>query len=112
MSPQNWLLFATATTAGLVGAIGDGFLNYWAKGGQQSRGSFVLGILAWNVALVLFARLLTASALPRAVILFLVANAVSVSLISAFYFRERVGILQWVGMAIALAGIVVMEVRR
>lgn len=105
----NVKLYIIALAAGLIGAVGDAFLNHWVKRQNAGMVTFLMGLGAWNIALLLFSRLLTESSLARAVVLFLVANSLAVALLSLLYFREDVSPRQWLGMGIALTGIILME---
>ncbi|MCA1638526.1 MAG: hypothetical protein LC768_09370 [Acidobacteria bacterium] len=102
-------IYLIAIFAGVLGALGDGLLNYWAKRQTSGITVFILGLLSWNAALLLFTRLLFSASLARAVILFLVANSIAIAFISFSYFREPLSMMQWIGFAIAIFGIILME---
>jgi len=101
------LFYALALLSGFFGAGADGLLNHWVKKG----GGWYLfgGYLCWNIALVIFTRLLKADLLMQVVVLFLVANSIGVLLISQFVFHEHLSPQKWIGIGLALLGILIIE---
>jgi multidrug transporter EmrE-like cation transporter len=105
-------LYALIVVAALLGAVADGFINHWAKHQRLSTTHLLFGVIAWNGALFLFARVLTTESLARAATLFLVANGVLAAIISVGYFRESLSWQSLLGIVLALVGVAVMEAGR
>lgn len=108
MNAARLIFYVLAATAGTIGALGDGFLNIWAKKGGGSW-LVVVGLLCWNLALLVFLRLLKTDLLAQAVVVFLVANSLVVLLLSHFYFEEAISLQKWLGIILAITAIVIME---
>lgn len=102
------LFYILALAAGAIGAFGDSFLNLWAKKGENIW-VLLLGFLSWNIALLLFMKLLKTDFLATTVIVFLVANSAVALSLSQLYFHEDVSLQKWIGIGVALLGIFIME---
>lgn len=102
-------LLLLAAVAGVLGGAADVWLNVWVK--SSGWMNLVIGYLFWNLALALFVYLLKTSSLAEVVIWFLVANSAVVLGASKFYFVEDVSLRQWIGIALALIGVIIMESR-
>ncbi len=100
-------LFAIATVSGVLGAVADVYLNKWAK--YESLWHLAQGYVFWNLAMIGFIYLLRREKLAEVVIIFMVANSLVVLAASRFYFAETISVRQWVGILVALAGVLVME---
>lgn len=105
---KRFLFYLVAIASGAFGAFADGFLNHWAKKGGAWV-NLAIGYLLWNIALLLFLYNLKSGTLAQVAILFLVANSAIVLGLSQFYFHEQLSLLRWVGITIAIIGVVVME---
>lgn len=108
MGESKLLFYFAAMFSGALGAFADGFLNHWAKkeGGWLS---LLAGYLLWNVGLLLFLYTLRAGMLAQVAILFLVANSAVVLALSQLYFHEPLSFQRWVGITIAIIGVMIME---
>lgn len=94
--------------AGLMAAIGDSCLNQWAK--HDSKGIWLFGgFVFWNVSLLLFLSMLKRGMLAQCVVLFIITNCILVLLISHFTFHAELSRQQWLGIFLAVLGVVVME---
>ena len=111
MDSSRLSFYLLAFLAGAIGAFGDGFLNLWAKRGGGTLTIF-LGFLSWNIALLLFLRLLKTDLLAAVVIIFLVANIAVALLLSQFYFHESVSLQKWIGIGVALLGVFILELSK
>lgn len=102
------MFYGIALAAGLVGGVGDVFINRWAKNVAGLR-SLVLGLLLCNVALGLFASLLRRGSLASCVVVFLVANSLLTLAVSQFVLAEPLSRMRWAGILVALVGVVMVE---
>jgi drug/metabolite transporter (DMT)-like permease len=104
------MLYVAAAVAGIVGAYGDFLLARWAR--QPSWALLGSAFLFWNAALAMFAFMLRRSILARVVVLFLVANAVVVFAVTRFVLQDALSARQWVGMFVAVGGLIILETGR
>lgn len=106
---RAYLAFYTLSLlAGLIGGIGDALLNKWVKTGGNIcwLGG---GYACWLVALTLFVFMLKRGLLAHCVVLFLLANCIFVIAASRLVFQEDISMQKWVGIGLAIAAIVIME---
>ena len=102
------LFYVVAILSGACGAFADGFLNHWAKKGGGWV-SLLVGYIFWNIGLLLFLHILRSGTLAQVAILFLVTNSAIVLVLSQCFFHEPISLQRWVGITIALVGILIME---
>lgn len=107
MSLSRAGLYALAVGAGLIGGVGDAFLGKWKHSGAWVW--VLAGFACWNVALGLFLLMLKRALLAHCVVLFLLANCLLTVAVSQYVFDEPLSRQKWVGVALAVAAIVVME---
>lgn len=112
MSSLQILVVVLAVAGGLIGAIGDGFFEQWAKKGQFS---FLLGgYIFWGIMATIFAFMLRKNLMGvgQAAVLFLLVNIVAALLIGRHYFAEKVSTADWVGISIALVAFLIVGLNR
>jgi drug/metabolite transporter (DMT)-like permease len=102
------LFYGVALAAGLVGGVGDVFINRWAKN-TSGLGSLVLGFALCNGALALFTWLLRRGSLASTVVVFLVANSLLTLAVSQAVLAEPLSRMRWAGILVALVGVVILE---
>lgn len=102
------MFYGVALLAGLVGGVGDVFINRWAKS-TAGAGSLALGFALCNVALGLFTWLLQRGSLATSVIVYLVSGSLLTFAVSHFLLHEPVSRLRAAGIAVALVGVVMVE---
>ena len=111
-------IYILAIFAGFLAAVGDSFLNVWAKTMPEtivflgmSKSVFLGGgLLFWNSSLVIFILMLQKGFLAQSVVLFIVSNCVFALVMSQLWFGEKLTLLQWVAIFMAIGAVVVMEV--
>lgn len=108
MDSTRILLYVLAVFAGLIGGVGDALLNQWAKAGGKAWYA-IGGYCCWLIALTLFTAMLKRGLLAHCVILFLVANCLLVLLASALVFQEHLSPQKWLGIALAIVALIVIE---
>ncbi len=102
------LFYGVALTAGLVGGVGDVFINRWAKD-TAGVASLVVGFALCNVALALFTWLLRRGSLASTVVVFLVANSLLTLAVSQLVLAEPLSRARWAGILVAIVGVVMVE---
>lgn len=107
-SSDRWTFYALSALAGFLGAVGDVFLNRWSKG-TGGISSLVIGFALCNVALGSFVAMLRRATLASAVVVYLVAGCLLTIAVSQLYLHEPMSRVRSIGMIIALAGVVCME---
>lgn len=99
--------YLLALIAGLVGAVGDAFLNQWAK--NSGWHWLFAGYLGWFVTATIVAIMLKKELFSSGVMLFLLANIVFALILGRTFFLERLSFWQWVGIALGIVSMVLME---
>lgn len=94
-------------SAGLVGAIGDSFLNQYADRG--GIGWLLGGYAIWILTASLFTFLLKGEVFAKGVILFLLANIIFAIIIGRFYLGEHFSGKQWLGIALGIIAVGLMR---
>ncbi|MFO0607908.1 MAG: hypothetical protein U0324_32390 [Polyangiales bacterium] len=102
------LFYGVALAAGLVGGVGDVFINRWAKG-TAGLASLAAGFALCNAALALFTWMLLRASLASCVIIYLVAGSLLTFAVSHYLIHEPVSRLRVAGIAVALVGVVMVE---
>ena len=87
--------------------VGDGLFKHWAN--TRSTRWFIVGFVAYALSCVPFALSLLWEDLHRAILLFTVFSLVAVCTVGVWWFDEKFTARSAVGLALALAAIVVME---
>ena len=98
-----WLAFG-----GVAGAAGDALLNRWAKDGDMQP--LILSAMLWLVAVACFAVVLKVQAFPfgAAVVLGLLVHICLAVVFDRIWFGGRLTCWQWVGIACAMAAIILI----
>ncbi len=111
MSARTTFFFLVLVAA-VFGAAGDGLANAWVKGKSQWWG-LLGGFACINIAFALFLRLQKyGDYLFYSGTLFFVVNSVLLYFVSYRFFRERLSLQTWAGIAIIAVGLIVAELGR
>jgi drug/metabolite transporter (DMT)-like permease len=102
------VFYLVALAAGLMGGVGDVYINRWAKN-VGSLPSLALGFALCNGALALFTWLLRRGSLASTVVVFLVANTLLTLAVSQLVLAEPVSRMRWTGIFVAIVGVVMVE---
>lgn len=100
-------IYFLVIAAGLIGAIGDALLNQWAKNG--GRYWLLSAYIVWIITATIVGFLLKKEFFGIAIVMFLLSNIAFVLIISRFHFSEHLSPMQWLGIAIAIIAVVLME---
>lgn len=98
-----WLIFI----GGLILTVGDVFQKQWVATGKTYN--FWIGLLIWLIGCVCLAFSFKEKNMAVASVMFVVFNALSLSLVSWFWYNEKLTATQMTAMALAVASIVVLE---
>jgi drug/metabolite transporter (DMT)-like permease len=107
MEPLLTSAYFLGATAGLLGAIADGFLNKWAKEGGGIW--LAIGLMLSLVMAGTFAYMLKRESLGPAILIFLMSNLLFVLLISRLFFMERLTPAQLLAAVLAAAALVLVD---
>ena len=91
----------------ILEVVGDVLFKKWADGGH--RWWLVAGFLIYSAGSISWAWSLKHEMISKAIVLFTLANIVLVVLAGYFFFHERLTVLNWIGIALALAAVVLVE---
>lgn len=111
-TPGRLAVYVVLVLAGLLGAASDAVLNQWAKTG---RVGWLLGAyLSWLVVATLLGLILRWGyfGFGAAVVLFLLVNSVGALILDWTLFSGRLSAWGWVGVGLAVAAIVCIELGR
>jgi len=103
---MNLLLVASA---GLIAAGADWFLAVWANSESPAPSRLVAGLALYVAAMFLFALSLRRGTLVVNGATFAVINGLAVVIVSRIALRESISPIQWTGVALAVAALVLLE---
>ena len=111
MDQARIAFYLLALGAGLMAGLGDTCLFQWTK--SDGKVTWLLGgLVSWNISLAIFIAVLRRGVLAQSVIIYIVANCVVALGISYFALHETLSRQQWCGIAVALVGIIIMELSK
>ena len=96
-------------SAGLVAAGADWVLARWAGDASSTPPRLVAGLALYVVAMLLFALSLRSGTLLVNGATFALVNGLGVLVISRVALREAVSAVQWIGVALAITALVLLE---
>lgn len=99
-------IYILALIVGLIGAVGDSFLNQYAD--QGGLGWLLAGYGVWILTATILTFLFRGEIFGRAVVLFFMANIIFALLIGRILFAERLSLLQWLGILGAIPVIILL----
>jgi multidrug transporter EmrE-like cation transporter len=107
-----WIAYAILLAIGITGGLGDVWIFKWAKSGQTVW--LVAACVVWLASLLLFGLLLKLDTrtFSAAFMLSTVFHVVLVIVCDLVFFGGRLTPTEWVGMALAAAAVVVLELGR
>jgi hypothetical protein len=105
-------VYGLVVVVGAIGAISDAILNQWAKTGKLSW--LLAAYASWLVVATLLGITLRWGyfSFGAAVVLFLLVNSVGALVLDHVLFSGRLSAWSWVGIGLALAAIVCIELGR
>ncbi len=92
---------------GLILTIGDIVMKKWVTSG--SRLFYIIGLTVYLAGLIFLAQSFKYKNIAVASVIFVIFNVVTLSLVSWFYFKEKLSPLELSGIALGIAAIIVME---
>ena len=111
-NPNRLAVYAVLILAGLLGAASDAVLNQWARTGRVAW--LLAAYLSWLVVATLLGLILRWGyfGFGAAVVLFLLVNSVGALILDRTLFSGKLSVWGWVGVGLAVAAIVCMELGR
>jgi multidrug transporter EmrE-like cation transporter len=105
-------IYAILALAGILGAASDAVLNQWARNGRL--GWLLAAYVSWLVVATLVGMILRMGyfGFGAAVVLFLLVNSVGAIILDRVLFGGRLSLMGWVGIGLAFAAIVCIELGR
>ncbi len=103
---MNLLLVASA---GLISVVADWALVRWANTSPSVPARLCAGLALYVVSMFLFALSLRRGTLLVNGAAFVLVNGLGVLLVSRIALRETVAPLQWLGVALAIVALVLLE---
>jgi len=107
---MNFLPILLIALSGLVLTAGDMAMKKWV--GSQSRYWYVIGLVVYLVGLNFLAQSFKYKNIAVASVMVVIFNVVTLSLVSWFYFKERLSLLEIAGIFLGLLVVVVMELAK
>lgn len=110
--PSRVAVYSVLVAVGALGAISDAVLNQWAKTGRLSW--LLAAYASWLVVATLLGIILRWGyfSFGAGVVLFLLVNSVGALVLDYLLFSGRLTAWGWVGVGLAVAAIVCIELGR
>jgi multidrug transporter EmrE-like cation transporter len=102
MPPLLWMF-----VGGIIVTVGDIIFKFWAE--QQSAYLFVAGILVYLTGTLFLIQSFRTTNIAVASMIFIIFNIIALTLVSWFYFDEKLSTLQLVGLVLALGSVALLE---
>lgn len=99
-----WLILI----GGLILTVGDIFQKQWVVSGKSSN--FWIGIVVWLIGLVCLAFSFKGKNIAVASVMFVIFNVMSMSIVSWWWYNERLTPVQIVAMILATISVVILEI--
>jgi len=94
-------------TGGCILTIGDIFMKKWVISDNPKL--YLYGMLIYIFSLNFVAFSFKSKNIAVATIIFVLVNVISLTLVSWFYFNEKLSITQLFGIALGIASVIVLE---
>ena len=106
------VVYMVLIAVGILGAVSDAILNQWARTGSAAWQ--LATYAAWILVATLLVWILRQNyfTFGAAVVLFLMVNSVAALVIDSAFFAGRLTVRGWVGIVLAAAAIVMIELGR
>ena len=99
-------IYFLVIAVGLSSAIGDALINQYVKTSRSIW--FLLGCLGWCIAAAFWSQILKSQLFAPSVALFFIGNIGVAVFIGYFYFGDRVPIIQWIWVLVAVIAMVLI----
>ncbi len=94
-------------TGGIILTIGDIVFKFYAE--TSKSGLYVIGLITYVIGLMCLIQTFKTEHIATASAIFVIANVITLLLVSYFYFHETLTVLQMIGMVLALISIAFLE---
>lgn len=95
-------------TGGIVLTVGDVMFKLWAE--SPNPALYTAGLLVYLFGLTFLAQSFKYENIAVASALFVIFNILSLLLVSWIYFDEKISLLQMIGLLLAIASILLLEI--
>lgn len=92
---------------GIILTIGDVFMKKWVESNNISL--FLIGLFVYLIAMIFLAFSFKYKNIAVASIIFAIFNVIALSLVSWFYFKETLSLMQISGIIFGIIAIVLLE---
>ena len=92
---------------GCILTVGDVFMKNWIVTGANKW--YIYGLLVYIFALNFVAFSFKSKNIAVATIIFVLVNVISLTLVSWFYFEEKLTTTQLIGIGLGIASVIVLE---
>jgi multidrug transporter EmrE-like cation transporter len=104
---MNWIALILLALGGIVLTAGDIFMKKWVV--SNNIYLYIIGMIVYVVGLNFLAQSFKYKNIAVASVIFVLFNIITLSLVSYFYFKEKISGLEMLGMCLGLASIVLLE---
>lgn len=104
---MSYLPIILSATGGIILTIGDIIMKKWVT--NNLTRFFIFGMLVWIVGLSFLAQSFKYKNIAIASTIFVIFNVAALSLVSWFYFKEKLSLLEMGGIFLGIASIITLE---
>ena len=98
-----WLILG-----GVILTIGDIFFKFWAK--NPHIWMYLIGIIIYIIGLMFLIQSFRNTNIAVASAIFVIANIVTLTIVSWMYFHEPLSLIQIIGIILAIVAIFLLEI--
>lgn len=104
---MNWIALIILATGGIVLTVGDLFMKKWVV--SNSAWIYFLGMIFYVIGLNFLAFSFKYKNIAVASVIFVLINIITLLIFSYFYFKEKMGTFEFVGIILGIVAIVMLE---
>jgi len=105
---MNFLPIILLFIGGMVLTVGDIFMKKWVAVDRPVF--YIVGMIIYLIGLNFLAQSFKYKNIAVASVIFVAVNVITLSLVSWWYFKESLSLLQILGIVVGLASIVILEI--
>ena len=107
---MNYLPIALLLVGGIILTVGDIVMKKWAI--NQKVSLYLIGLFFYLIGLNFLAQSYRFRNVAAASLIFVVINITILVFVSWFYFKEKLSLMEILGIVLAIAGVIILEVFR
>jgi multidrug transporter EmrE-like cation transporter len=108
MKTMNWIPFVLLGIGGLILTVGDIVMKEWVVTNKSYF--YVIGMVIYLVGMLFLAQSFKYKNIAVASVIFVLFNVITLSIVSWFYFNEKLSSLEMAGMVMGLVSIILLEI--